>query len=193
MPVVTQTLEHVHITFPCPCSLSCIQIKSLTGRRWWIQSHSRRRKFCHYGFLRLLTFSVLASCTSGNSKTFCWALILKCPPQSCWCCTFRPLGMLAAHWPSFFHWGKFKAAPPLPPLASSCPGAMGTAGSGSPALDRVMLRDDATQYPPVFATAWGQITHYAVCWLSKIPTFSLESNPPRWILQWPAGIYLVKR
>lgn len=125
MPVVTQTLEHVHITFPCPCSLSCIQIKSLTGRRWWIQSHSRRRKFCHYGFLRLLTFSVLASCTSGNSKTFCWALILKCPPQSCWCCTFRPLGMLAAHWPSFFHWGKFKAAPPPSATRFFMPGGYG--------------------------------------------------------------------
>ena len=85
--------------------------------------------------------------------------------------------------------GKNINPPPPPPprsLASPCPGAIGTAGSGSPALDRVMLRDDATQYPPVFATAWGQITHYAVCWLRKILTFSLESNPPRWILQCPS-------
>ena len=37
-----------------------------------------------------------------NSKTFCWALILKCPAQSCWSCAFKTSwyvsGTLAFHW-----------------------------------------------------------------------------------------------
>lgn len=68
-----------------------------------------------------------------NSKTFCWALILKCPPQSSWCCIFRPHSMLAAT-PASFHWENLKQppAPPILPRIFPCHSSMPGGGYRQP-------------------------------------------------------------
>lgn len=128
-----------------------------------------------------------------NSKTFCWALILKCPPQSCWCCTFGPHGMLAAHLPSTGKILRSSSASYFFRTTAPCPGAIRKkSGSDSPAPDP----GDATEWQHNIRLSLlkpaGGITHCAVCWLvwvHKNPPIFIRNYHLRWTLQSP-GVHL---
>ncbi len=96
-PVIVR-LEHIHMVYFILCSFPALKSNPSQG----VTDEYNHTVTCKILSLQLpLTFNFQFWLMHlQNSKTFCWALILKCPPQSCWCCTLRPHGMLAAHQPS---------------------------------------------------------------------------------------------